>query len=59
MHIVQKRGDVVMSKRKKFLSLLMGAISSLSIAGAKGRKNESKKMALPKVHGREEVNNHV
>ncbi len=42
MHIVQKRGDVVMSKRKKFLSLLMGAISSLSIAGAKVRKNESK-----------------
>lgn len=31
------RGDTLMSKKKKFLSLLMGAISSLSIAGAKGK----------------------
>ncbi len=35
-------GVVIMSKKKKFLSLLMGAISSLSIVGAKGKKSEVK-----------------
>lgn len=35
-------GGFVMSKKKRFLSLLMGAISSLSIVGAKGKKSEVK-----------------